>query len=334
IDEYRHACRAATIDDHAAHLLGARALVVVLDPAAIRDYAKYQGCSAITPNRTEGERATGLRSHDSDDDNGSVLIAHAIQSQLDCDAVVLTLDKQGALLLEQGTEPVVVPTVARQVYDVTGAGDMVLAALCAARANELSWHDAVRFANAAAGLEVEVFGVCPIPMERIHQSIIAQARKPHDKHRSINEAMIEVAAAHREGKSVVFTNGCFDVIHAGHIALLRRAKAAGDVLIVALNTDASVSRLKGPQRPVHPLNDRVEVLSELASVDLLLSFDEETPMRLIEALRPDVLVKGADYTRDTVVGADFVESYGGRIELIELLPDRSTSASIDKMRTA
>ncbi len=307
---------------------------VLVDPAAIRDYAKYRACTAITPNRSEAEKATGLTERgERPADDEVQWMAHDLLSQLDCEAVVLTLDKQGALLIEEDGQPTLLPTVARQVYDVTGAGDMVLAALCAGRANGMAWPDAVRFANAAAGLEVEVFGVQPIPLERIHQSLLIAGRPAGDKSRTLDEALVEVGAARREHKRIVFTNGCFDIIHAGHIDLLRRARTHGDLLIVGLNTDASVRRLKGPDRPVHAEHDRAQILGELESVDLVVLFDEDTPIDLIERIRPDVLVKGADYDKAQVVGADVVEAYGGRVELIELLAGRSTTGTIERMRS-
>ena len=307
---------------------------VLVDPAAIKDYARYRGCTAITPNRSEAERAAGLAERGNHAGEEQVRwMAHDLRSQLDCEAVVLTLDKQGAMLVAEDVGQVLVPTVARQVYDVTGAGDMVLAALCAARANAIGWEDAVRFANAAAGLEVEVFGVQPIPFERIYQSVMTQGRPPSDKTRTIDEAVVEVAAARREGKRVVFTNGCFDILHAGHIDLLRRAKRLGDILVVGLNADDSVRRLKGPERPVHAEGDRAQILGELESVDVVVLFDDDTPIGLIERVRPDVLVKGADYARAQVVGAEIVESYGGRVELIDLIEGRSTSGAIERMRS-
>ncbi len=305
---------------------------VLVDPAANAEYAKYAGCSAVTPNRTEAERATKVADHDIAPEQRAPWMARTLREKLSCEAVILTLDKEGAWLLDDTGERRV-PTVARQVYDVTGAGDMVLAALCAGRANGLDWHDATVFANAAAGLEVEVFGVRPMPFERVYQSILTQGRPPTAKHRTLDEARVEVAAARREGRSVVFTNGCFDLLHAGHVSLLRKCAALGDVLVVGLNSDDSVARLKGPERPVHAIGDRVEVLSELMSVSLIVVFDEDTPERVIEALRPEVLVKGADYEKKDVVGGAFVESYGGRVELVDLLEGRSTTGALSKLRS-
>jgi D-beta-D-heptose 7-phosphate kinase/D-beta-D-heptose 1-phosphate adenosyltransferase len=248
--------------------------------------------------------------------------------------VVLTLDRHGAMLLEQGRDAVHIPTIARTVYDVTGAGDMVLAALAAAVGNGAAWAEAVRFANAAAGLEVEVFGVEPIPLERIHHALLVDHGRLAGKSRELPEALVEIAAHRREGRSIVFTNGCFDLLHAGHIQLLRFAKSQGDVLVVGINDDASVRRLKGPERPVHTARDRAEILGELASVDIVVVFAEDTPERLLEAIRPDVLVKGGDYSIDRVVGRELVESYGGRIALAPMLEGRSTTNAIGRIRTA
>jgi D-beta-D-heptose 7-phosphate kinase/D-beta-D-heptose 1-phosphate adenosyltransferase len=305
---------------------------VIVDPAAAADFDQYRGCAAITPNRTEAERATRLADR-AETPPTTELIAHDLSARLDCEAVVLTLDREGALLLERGAEAIRLPTVARQVYDVTGAGDMVLAALCAARGNGLAWPDAVRLANLAAGLEVEVFGVQPIPLERIHQHALALARGAGEKRRSLREAVIEVAAARAQGRTVVFTNGCFDLLHAGHVSLIREAKRLGDLLIVAANSDDSIRRLKGPDRPVHAEADRVALLSELASVDLVVVFEDDTPERVLEALRPDVLVKGADYAVSEVVGRDIVERHGGRVELVGLLEGRSSTAAIERIRS-
>ncbi len=306
----------------------------IVDPAGISDYSRYRGATGITPNRTEAERATGMATHSGADVAHNAVLARALQERYAVDAVVLTLDRHGALLLERGAEPLAVPTVAREVYDVTGAGDMVLAALAAARANGLSWADSVRLANTAAGLEVEVFGVQAIPFERVYRQVLVEHRRHIGKLRTLEEAMIEVAAARRESRRVVFTNGVFDVLHAGHIRLLQRAAKFGDVLVVGINSDASVRRLKGPQRPVHSQDDRASVLSELESVAVVVIFDEDTPMRLLEAVRPDVLVKGGDYTKDKVVGGAFVESYGGRVELIDVLEGRSSTEAINKLRLA
>ncbi|MCC6678470.1 MAG: D-glycero-beta-D-manno-heptose 1-phosphate adenylyltransferase [Phycisphaerales bacterium] len=304
---------------------------VFVDPAKLADYGKYRGATAITPNRTEAEFATGLKTDGSADVEHNTSIARRLLDQVDLEAVILTLDRHGALLMERGAEVLSVPTIAREVYDVTGAGDMFLAALAAARANGIDWAGSVRFANAAAGLEVEVFGVEPIPLERIRHSLLEQAGKLTGKLRSREQLLIEVEARRRSGQRIVFTNGCFDVIHAGHITLLERAAAFGDFLVVAINDDASVHRLKGAGRPVNGLDDRAKVLGALAAVGAIVAFAEDTPIELIRAVKPDVLVKGGDYTVDRVVGADDVLAAGGKVELINLVEGRSTTATIARM---
>jgi len=306
---------------------------VFVDPARVRDYAKYRGATAITPNRTEAEVATGLATHGEASAEHNAALASALLNDGRLDAVVLTLDRHGALLLERAGSPVAVPTVARKVYDVTGAGDMFLAGLAAGRANGLVWLDAVRLANAAAGLEVEVFGVEPIPLERLHHAVLSLVSGDTGKLRTQDQALIEAGAVRARGGRVVFTNGCFDVLHAGHVTLLEKARREGDFLIVAMNTDDSVQRLKGPGRPVNTEADRARVLGALDAVGAVVLFDQPTPIELIRAVRPDVLVKGADYTKDRVVGAAEVESHGGRVVLIDLVEGRSTTGTIEKLRS-
>ncbi len=306
---------------------------VFVDPAGLEDYGKYRGATAITPNRTEAERATRLPTDDQGAPEHNARLAQSLLDDLELEAVVVTLDKQGALLQVRGEDaPVPVPTVAREVYDVTGAGDMMVAGLAAARANRIGWADSVRFANAAAGLEVEVFGVAPIPLEKIHHELLLRHSERSGKLRTLDELKVQVNAARKAGRRVVFTNGCFDVIHAGHISLLERAAELGDVLVVALNDDHSVRGLKGEGRPVNDQEHRARVVGALGCVDAVVLFSEETPIRLIEAILPDVLVKGGDYTPETVVGADLVKRAGGRVELIPLIEGLSTTNTIRKMR--
>ena len=306
---------------------------VLIDPALIDNFGKYRGATAITPNRTEAEKATGLRTHESADPEHNVRLAHALLSGLDLDAVALTLDRHGALLLERGADSaVVIPTVARDVYDVTGAGDMMLAGLAASIANGLEWADATRFANAAAGLEVEVFGVVPIPFERIHAELLRLHAGGGSGLRTLDQVLVEVSSVRSGGNRIVFTNGCFDVLHAGHVQMLQQAADQGDYLIVAINSDESVKRLKGEDRPVNPLIDRATVLGALRSVDAVVSFGEDTPERLLEIIKPDVLVKGGDYTVDEVVGKDIVEAHGGTVAVVGHLKGKSTTGFLERVR--
>lgn len=303
---------------------------LLVDPASRDDFARYRGCTSITPNRSEAERATGRR-HAMNSARQRQELARELAKQLDCEAVVLTLDRDGALLLESGTEPMSVPTVAREVYDVTGAGDMMLAGLAAGRANGLSWPDSVRFANAASGLEVQIFGVKPVPLADVHRELLRQAGRLTGKLRTIQELHDEVAAVRRSGGTVVFTNGCFDVLHAGHVSLLEKSAELGDFLVVGLNSDDSVRRLKGDGRPVHSALDRARVLGAIEPVGAVVFFDDDTPIKLIETLTPDVLVKGADYAGKEVVGQKAVEAAGGRVELVELVQGLSTTRALSRL---
>ncbi len=289
---------------------------VLVDPAAIEDYSKYRGATALTPNRSEAELATGLDTPLEATRIHNAGLATKLLADLDLDAVVLTLDRHGALLEERGGEPVLIPTEARAVYDVSGAGDIVLAALAGAIANGFAWPDAVRFANAAAGLEVEVFGVQPIPLVHVHRELLALSRRLDGKVRSIDELLVELAVHRAAGRQVVFTNGCFDVLHAGHVAYLSEAKQLGDVLVVAINTDEQVRTQKGEGRPIFRERDRADVLAALECVDYVTVFSEPTPVEILQRVKPDVLAKGGDYAADEVEGRAFVEGYGGAVHVL------------------
>lgn len=306
-----------------------KGLPVFVDPASLDDYSKYRGATAITPNRTEAERATGLSC--GDDPAEAARLAVAIQEVTDAEAVVLTLDRHGAMLLERTGDPVVVPTDAREVYDVTGAGDMFLGALATGRGAGMAWEDAVRFANAGAGLEVELFGAQPIPLDRIRRELLRRSGRLSGKLRTQEELLAEVEAARGRGKKVAFTNGCFDILHSGHVKLIERCAALGEYVVIGLNDDASVRRLKGDGRPVNPQEDRARVLGALEGVSSVVLFSEDTPIDLIRAVKPDVLVKGADYSKAEVVGASEVEAGGGRVVLIELEAGKSTTGTIAKL---
>jgi len=280
---------------------------VIVDPAAIEDYSKYRGATAITPNRSEAELATHLDTPIESTADHNAEIATTLLQSLDLDAVVLTLDKSGALLARPGQAPLPAPTIARSVYDVTGAGDMVLAALAGAVANGFDWPEAVAFANAAAGLEVEVFGAQPIPLAKIRRAVLAQARGLDGKIRTLEDLLIELDVHRVAGEKIVLTNGCFDVIHAGHVAYLREAKRLGDVLVVAVNADNQVRAQKGEGRPVYNEAERLEILSEFGCIDYLVVFEEPTAHRIIDSVRPHIYVKGGDYQPDEVNEYDLLK---------------------------
>ena len=308
-----------------------RGVPVLVDPANIADAAQYAGASCLKPNRRETEAATGLPMR-CESDFGRA--AEALLRRLDLESVLVTLDRDGAFLAVGESERHWLRGRPRQVYDVTGAGDMVLAALTALRAGGASWLDAASVATAAGGLEVEKLGVVPISRREIIDELLLESGQRAGKRRSLPDLLADIARHRAAGRSVVFTNGCFDLVHLGHISYFQFAKRQGDVLVVAVNTDASIRRLKGDKRPIIPEDDRVRVLEELESIDYLITFDEDTPLGLIESIRPDVLVKGADYRKQQVVGWEQVESWGGRVALAPLVDGRSTSALIQRVLEA
>ena len=311
----------------------ARKIKVLADPIRGHDYRKYHGCSAITPNRLEAGLATSRVLNDMSE---VWQAAAQLQEKLDLEAAVITLDKDGMALKHRDGRAQHFPTRQRHVYDITGAGDMVMSMLGIALASGADYEQAIQLANIAGGLEVEKIGVATVTREEILRDLLSpgHARPSPTKLLSLEAMMQELDYRRRLGQRVVFTNGCFDVLHAGHVQYLQEARAQGDVLVVGLNSDASVRALKGKTRPVQSLPARSLVLAGLQAVDFVTVFEETTPMHLIQAIRPDVLVKGSDYSKDEIVGSQFVESYGGRVHLATLHHGHSTSNIIDRMRAA
>jgi D-beta-D-heptose 7-phosphate kinase/D-beta-D-heptose 1-phosphate adenosyltransferase len=316
----------------ASRALGLR---VVADPIRGHDYRKYHGCSALTPNRLEAGLATGCTITTTAE---ALAAAGRLREHLDLEAAVVTLDKEGMALSHSDGRQAIFPTRPRQVYDITGAGDMVLAVLGMALAAGTDYDPAIRLANIAGGLEVEKIGVATVTRDEIIRDLLKAGGRTEEnatgKVRPREALVDELAARRRQGQHVSFTNGCFDVLHAGHVQYLQEARAQGDLLVVGLNSDASVRNLKGSGRPVNPVEARAFVLAGLAAVDYLTVFDESTPLELIRELRPDVLVKGADYRREEVAGADFVESYGGRVHLAALRAGFSTTRLLQRLGAA
>ena len=308
-----------------------RRLPVLVDPARLNDYRKYRGATAIKLNRPETERATGLPARDPAQ---VAAAARKLLEQLDLDAVVITLNDQGSYLATRDGESDLLASRPRQVSDPTGAGDMVLVTLTLARASGASWRDAVQLANVVAGLEVEKLGCVPITRQEIVHDLLSEHRQLSGKERTLEALLPELQRHRAAGRRVVFTNGCFDIIHLGHVKYFQFARDQGDLLVVGVNTDASIQRLKGPKRPVVAEDDRIGVLEELESIDYLVRFDDDTPLRLIDAICPDVLVKGADYRKEQVVGWEIVERAGGRVALAPLIDGRSTSNVIARILDA
>jgi D-beta-D-heptose 7-phosphate kinase/D-beta-D-heptose 1-phosphate adenosyltransferase len=308
-----------------------RNVPVIVDPAVVSDYSRYAGATAIKLNRVETEKATGLPVETPEQWQAA---AERLLDVLKLEAAIITLDKSGSYLATRDGERRWLKTQARQVFDVTGAGDMVHAMLTVARVAGATWSEAVALANVAAGLEVERFGCVPIRPAEIIQELLVEAHEHIGKERTLEQLLPELQLHRAAGRRIVFTNGCFDLIHLGHVKYFRFAKAQGDLLVVGVNTDAGIRRLKGSKRPIINEQDRITVLEELESIDYLVRFSDDTPMRLIEQIRPDVLVKGADYQKEQVVGWDVVESYGGRVALAPLVDGRSTSGVIQRILEA
>ena len=307
-------------------------LKVLADPIRGGDYRKYHGCSAITPNRLEAGLAVGRTLHSPAE---ALAAGKELRERLDLEAAIVTLDRDGMALVHRDGRAQIFPTRPRAVYDITGAGDMVMAVLGITLASGADYGPAIQLANIAGGLEVEKIGVATVTREEIlHDIRHAAARSGQGKILPREQLLAEVKRRRATGQRVAFTNGCFDVLHVGHVQYLTEARAQADFLVVALNSDESVRRLKGPSRPANDQLSRAEVLAALQCVDYVTIFEESTPLELICQLLPDVLVKGADYRRDQVVGADEVEAAGGRVHLAALRPGVSTSRILQRLEAA
>ena len=296
---------------------------VVVDPKG-EDYRKYSGATLITPNRKEAELATGrlLR-----DDASLIEGGIALRTELSLDALLITRSAEGMSLFT-AEEVVHVPTRVREVFDVSGAGDTVLALTGAALAVGLSLADAARMANVGAGIVVGKLGTSTVSAAEIAQVL---KREQESSKLCDRQTLFERIQADRHGKQVVFTNGCFDLLHVGHVKYLQRARELGDMLIVGLNSDRSVRQLKGENRPLIAEEERAHILAALDCVDFVTIFDEETPLELIRLFKPEILVKGGDYSLDGVVGREEVERNGGRVELVQFVDGKSTTNMIEKI---
>lgn len=303
---------------------------VLVDPARITDYARYAGVTLLTPNRAELSLAAGAEVLSLEE---LARAAEAMLVPLDVAAIVVTVDRDGALLAQRDQPWKHLTTVPRSVYDNTGAGDAVLAMLAAAVASGADWESAARLANVAGGLEVEKFGCVPIPAEEVLAELRLESRMRGEKLRGVEELAAELALRRDRGETVVFTNGCFDILHAGHVDFLRRCRQEGSVLVVGLNSDASVRlQNKGGDRPIMAFAHRAALLSALEMVDYVVGFDDADPGVLIRRIRPDVLVKGEDWATKGVTGREVVEAGGGRVVLLPLVDGLSTTRIIERIR--
>jgi D-beta-D-heptose 7-phosphate kinase/D-beta-D-heptose 1-phosphate adenosyltransferase len=302
---------------------------VLVDPKGT-DFSRYRGATLLTPNLHEFEVVMGACC----DESELVKKGQQLMQDLDLQALLITRGEHGMTLLQKSAQQELhLPAQAREVFDVTGAGDTVIATLAAAIAAGIALPDAVALANIAAGIVVGKLGTATVSGPELRRA----AQQVHGVGRGVmSEAQLQIALddARANGEKIVFTNGCFDLLHPGHVAYLEDARKRGERLIVAVNSDASVKRLKGEGRPVQAAESRMAVLAGLESVDWVVVFEDDTPERLLALLKPDVLVKGGDYRSEDVVGASIVQAYGGRVEVLSFVDNCSTTSIVEKIRAA
>jgi D-beta-D-heptose 7-phosphate kinase/D-beta-D-heptose 1-phosphate adenosyltransferase len=302
---------------------------VVVDPKH-RDLSRYRGATTVTPNLRELEAAAGCVL-DADDTAGIAAAARALINAAQLESMVVTLGNRGMLVVTAAGTETAVPAIEREVYDVTGAGDTAIAVLTLALAAQAPLAEAAQLANAAAGVAVGQVGAVAVSAASIRDALAA---RPDNKLLSRHELASRASGWRAAGRRIVFTNGCFDLLHVGHLTLLSQAARLGDVLVVAINSDASVRRLKGPERPLVPEGERAAILAALGFVDAVTIFDEDTPLEVLQSVRPHVLVKGGDYLPADVVGRELVEANGGRVAIVTLMPEKSTTSLLERIRGA
>ena len=307
-------------------LARARGIAVLADPKG-KDFSIYRGASLITPNLHEFETIVG----GCVDEAELVSKGARLMRELELGALLVTRGEHGMTLLRPEHAPLHLPARAREVFDVTGAGDTVISTLAASIAAGEELPNAVALANLAAGIVVGKLGTAAISAPELRRAVQREEGSERGV-LSLDQLLIAIEDARAHGEKIVFTNGCFDILHAGHVTYLEQARAQGDRLIVAINDDASVSRLKGPGRPINAVDRRMAVLAGLGAVDWVVSFSEDTPERLLKQVQPDVLVKGGDYGVEQVVGADIVQAYGGEVRVLGLVENSSTTAIVEKIR--
>lgn len=299
---------------------------VLVDPKG-NDFLRYRGATMLTPNFHELEAVVGKCTSELD----LVNKGEALMQQLELKALLVTRSEHGMTLLRPGMPELHLPARGREVFDVTGAGDTVIATLAAAIASGQPMPEATALANIAAGIVVGKSGTAAVSGPELRRAIIAE----QGVQRGVvteEQLLLAIEDARASGERLVFTNGCFDIIHAGHVGYLEEARKQGDRLILAVNSDASIRRLKGNGRPINPLDRRMAVLAGLEAVDWVVSFDEDTPERLLRRLKPDVLVKGGDYREDQVVGGNIVKAYGGTVKVLSFFDNCSTTSIVNKIR--
>ena len=296
---------------------------VLVDPKG-KDYSKYKGSYTLTPNKKEAMEATNI---DIKDESSLIEALKSLKTQCELEVSLITLSEQGIAIFDD--ELTIKPTVAREVYDVTGAGDTVIASIAFALGNNLDIKDAIYFANLAAGVVVGKIGSATTTLDEIYEYEYSLHKSNSTSHiKTFDEIKTLSSKLHSQGKKIVFTNGCFDILHVGHVKYLEVAKSYGDILILGLNADSSVRKLKGPTRPINTQDDRAYILASLESVDYVVIFEEETPYELIKLIKPHVLVKGGDYEGKEVVGQDIADE----LKLVQFVDGKSTTNTIKRIQ--
>ncbi|MCP4163995.1 MAG: bifunctional D-glycero-beta-D-manno-heptose-7-phosphate kinase/D-glycero-beta-D-manno-heptose 1-phosphate adenylyltransferase HldE [Deltaproteobacteria bacterium] len=306
---------------------------VVVDPKG-KDWERYNNATCITPNTAELELVIGSKL--SEDQTIVANSVKEVKDRYNLDMLLLTRGPKGMCLVDEQNNSFFIPTKAREVFDVSGAGDTVISTFTAGLGANLQSFDAAKIANDAAGIVVGKLGTQPVSFSELelNTKLDNDSETPsYIKISTLENAKILIKSWKTCGQKVVFTNGCFDLLHPGHVDLLHKSRALGDRLIIGLNSDDSVRRLKGSERPILSEQDRGSILSALGCVDLVVVFGEDTPLNLIENLQPDILIKGADYKMNEVVGREIVESYGGKVALVPLLKGHSTTGIAEKVKS-
>ncbi|WP_201354024.1 D-glycero-beta-D-manno-heptose-7-phosphate kinase [Hydrogenimonas urashimensis] len=323
LSDYGKGVLSERLTRHVIEMARAAGVKVLVDPKG-RDYSKYAGATLVTPNKKEASEATGI---DIVDEASLREAGFRLKNDLNLNMAMITLSEEGMAIFDETMRTI--PTVAQEVYDVTGAGDTVLSTLGFVLACGGDIDEAARIANAAAAVVVGKLGSATATWDEIiaYETALHESTTEH-RIKSQEALAKSVERLKNRGKRIVFTNGCFDILHLGHVKYLEKAKSFGDVLIVGVNSDASVRRLKGPERPVNPEFDRAYLLAALDSVDFVTIFDEDTPYELIKVVRPDVLVKGGDYEGKEVVGSDIAKE----VRLVDFVEGKSTTKTIERMR--
>ena len=298
---------------------------VLVDPKG-KDYSKYKGSYTLTPNKKEAMEATNI---DIKDENSLVEALKDLKQKCELEVSLITLSENGIAILKD--KLIIKPTVAREVYDVTGAGDTVIASIAFALGNDLNIEEAISFANLAAGVVVGKIGSATATLDEIYEYESSLHKSSSTSHIKTFEEIEKLAKKfHELGKKIVFTNGCFDILHAGHVKYLEVAKSYGDVLIVGVNDDSSIKKLKGPTRPINNQDDRAYILASLESVDYVVIFEEDTPYELIKLIKPHTLVKGGDYEGKNVIGQDIANE----LKLVQFVDGKSTTNTIKRIQNS